>query len=66
MEDAPATFTGEVTATFTNRSFIQLTQWAGGFTGELVRVGVDGAEVEHFVVDGEHPVGLADYGPTLP
>lgn len=65
-DDGGGALTAAVTGTFTNRSLLQLTQWASGFEGSLVRVGAKGADVEHFVVEGSHPAGEAETDPTLP
>lgn len=66
LDDGPNWFRGEAQLTLTNRSIIQLTQWSAGLSGDLVRIAATGAEVEHFLVEGSHPVGLAETDPTLP
>lgn len=63
--DAPGRFDAAVTATFSNSSVIELTQFTAGFSGTLVRVGASAAEVEHHLVQGSHPVGVATTPPTL-
>ena len=55
---------GAALGTLSTSSAIEFTQLTAGFEGELVRVGVKDATVEHFLVEGEHPVGLARTGPT--
>lgn len=63
--DAAGTAEADVTATFSNSSVIELTQFTAGFAGTLVRVGATAADVEHHVVEGTHPVGAATTPPTL-
>lgn len=63
--DARRTISAAVTATFSNSSALELTHFAAGFSGELVRIGAPLAEVVHYEVSGTHPVGPAEAGPTL-
>ncbi|MFZ5476515.1 MAG: hypothetical protein ACOZNI_07025 [Myxococcota bacterium] len=63
--DEKGAWEGEVAATLSNTSLSEFTQLHAGFTGTLAYVGVKDAEVEHFLVEGTHPVGSAKTGPTL-
>lgn len=64
VSDGPTHFEGAVTATFTNSSLLQLTQWWSGFHGTVARVGVPTATITHYAVSGSHAVGIATTGPT--
>lgn len=55
---------GAVTATLSTSSFIEFTQLSASFEADLVRIGLKEAEVEHWVVEGAHPTGLATV-PTM-
>lgn len=64
--DGPGAWTGTAVATLSTTNLIEKTQLTAGFDGELVRVGVRDAAVEHWLAEGTHPVGAARTGPTLP
>ena len=58
-EDGRGTFRGEVTATLSTSSLLELTDPRVAFAGELVRVGADDVLAEHWLVEGSHPTGVA-------
>lgn len=64
--DGPGAWAGTAVATVSTTNLIEKTQLTAGFSGELARVGVRNAAVEHWLAEGTHPVGPARTGPTLP
>lgn len=58
-EDARGAFRGEVTATLSTSSLLELTDPRVAFGGELVRVGADDVIADHWLVEGSHPTGTA-------
>lgn len=59
-------FEGEVTATMSTSSLLELTDPYAGFVGELVRIGADELVSEHWLVEGAHPTGIARTAPLDP
>lgn len=57
---------GQVLATVSTTNLIEWTQLTAGFAGDVVRIGLADAEVDHWLVEGSHPVGAARTGETLP
>ncbi len=57
-------FEADVTAELSTSSLSEWTDPAVAFSGELVRIGAPDVVAEHWVVEGSHPTGAAETGPT--
>ncbi len=58
--DGPGHMEAAVTATVQTSSLIELTELNAAFRANAVRIGVKDAAVEHFQIEGSHPVGEAE------
>lgn len=57
--DGKGSWEGEVTTTIQTSSLIELTELTAAYSATLAQVSVPNAQVEHYVVEGSHPVGEA-------